>query len=216
MKLLKRVFIAIGIAAACVFIYFTLFSSSIVQKEFGQISEELKKENQQLHKEEQNWVSKFDLILADTSKNIYSGAFAKTRASTNFVVGKIDNLLSVMKDLEPSDDTTPTKIMITQGNADDLAHKIEFYRDELLYMPIWNDQDVAFLRDSLPLHTFYDQDNARKLGKKNWSEYHFDNVPAIAVHTLLNKFKNNALKSQQMVWERIYQKATSNKSTNNP
>lgn len=178
-----------------------------VEEDFLKVSQGFELLNEQIQGDTLEWQEKFAPILADSSKYMFAGAYAYTTRSTQFLVNHLDNLIVTFDTLKPGDHQTATYMMIKQLIGRELENKIESYRKEVLAIPIWNEQDVAYLEDSIPLNTHYNQDNARKLGKKDWAAYHFDHVPSIAVITLLNKFKNDALRSQSMVWERIYDKA---------
>lgn len=100
----------------------------------------------------------------------------------------------------------PTRIMIEKKKGKELEQKITTLRDNLLALEGLSDDDRAVLKDQMTLSAEYDQKAAKKLGKKDWAAYNFDHVPVIAVNTLINKFKGDALTSSSLIIETLYKK----------
>lgn len=111
---------------------------------------------------------------------------------------------SGIKDLKNYND--PTAYLINQKNGEKLEGLIQTLRDELLGLPGLDPTDKEALAPQMTLTTEYNKDAAKKLGKKSWSEYNFDHVPVVAINTLFDKFKGDALTSGSLVIETLYKK----------
>ncbi len=122
-------------------------------------------------------------------------------ASGGWLEGSDSSELKVMKNYDG-----PTRLMIKQGKGEELEQKIKDLETQLLALPGLSPADVDALKEQITLTTEYNEKNAKKLGKKNWSAYHFDHVPIVAVNTLLYKFQGDAVNSSGQVIETLYKK----------
>lgn len=111
---------------------------------------------------------------------------------------------SGIKDLKNYND--PTAYLINKKNGEKLEGMIQTLRDELLNLEGLDPEDKDKLAPQMTLSTDYNKDAAKKLGKKNWAEYNFDHVPVVAINTLFDKFKGDALTSGSLVIETLYKK----------
>jgi hypothetical protein len=98
--------------------------------------------------------------------------------------------------------------MVQEGKAKLLRSRIDQTKKVFIDQKVWNKQDIVFITDSLTLSIYYNERSAKAQGRNSWEEYMFEDVPAIVVRTLLNKFRNDALDSRAWIIERLYQKAT--------
>lgn len=123
--------------------------------------------------------------------------------------------------VKPDDQDTPSRIMVGNngnGKGYELKDKIEAAREK--YVALFdafkadkgNQQDMDYLNNSMPLRAdeAEDQEGTGKvlgLGKKDWVEYNFYQIPVIGASTLLNQIKNNAIASEAMVVQRLSERA---------
>jgi gliding motility-associated protein GldM len=122
-------------------------------------------------------------------------------ASGGWLEGSNKEELKVMKNYDG-----PTLLMIKKGKGKELEAAIAKLKADLLALPGLSPEDVKALTDQITLTTAYNEANAKKLGKKDWSAYHFDHVPIVAVNTLLYKFQSDAVSSAGLVMEALYKK----------
>lgn len=109
---------------------------------------------------------------------------------------------SSIKDLKNYND--PTAYLINQGKGDELKGMIDKLREDLLSLPGLDPKMKDELAGQMTLSTEYNEKAAKKLGKKSWAEYNFDHVPVVAINTLFDKFKGDALTSGSLVIETLY------------
>lgn len=136
----------------------------------------------------------FDTYINDLREELVQG-------SGGWLEGSDKQELKVMKNYDG-----PTLIMIKKGKGKELEAKIADLSKQLLELPGLSPSDIEALKAQITLTTNYNEANAKKLGKKDWSAYHFDHVPIVAVNTLLYKFQGDAINSSGQVIETLYKK----------
>lgn len=99
-----------------------------------------------------------------------------------------------------------TRLMVDKDNGRDLKAAITSLRDSLLALPTLNEVDKEALSKQFTLSTDFNEDAAKRLGKKTWEEYLFDHVPVIAANTILTKFQGDAKNSAGLVIETLFKK----------
>lgn len=109
---------------------------------------------------------------------------------------------STIKDLKNYND--PTAYLINQKKGEELKGMIDGLRDALLSLPALDPAKRDLLASQMTLSTSYNEKEAKKLGKKSWAEYNFDHVPVVAINTLFDKFKGDALTSGGLVIETLF------------
>lgn len=107
-----------------------------------------------------------------------------------------------IKDLKNYND--PTAYLINQKKGEELKGMIDKLREDLLTLPGLDPAMRESLSSQMSLSTTYNEKAALKLGKKSWAEYNFDHVPVVAINTLFDKFKGDALTSGSLVIETLY------------
>ncbi len=191
------------------FVYHVATSNPIVEQ-FKLVSDSLHVRSTRTMQDNESLHDKFSPILSDSSKNEFADAYLSINKVTDHIVTYTDSLALLLEKREAKDYEYVNQLMLTQGHGTFVKELIVDARNTMLGLSVWNDADTSYLANRMNLTVQYNEKNAKKLNKKNWEEYHFDHVPAIAVITLLNKFKNDALSSQGLVLERLYEKATIN------
>lgn len=109
---------------------------------------------------------------------------------------------STIKDLKNYND--PTAYLINQKKGEELKSMIDGLRENLLNLPALDPAKKDLLASQMTLSTEYNEKEALKLGKKSWAEYNFDHVPVVAINTLFDKFKGDALTSGGLVIETLF------------
>lgn len=106
-------------------------------------------------------------------------------------------------DIKRADDQdTPTRLFVVEGLGAELEGKIKEYRDK--FSKLFTDpKEQADILNAIPLNVDSVPANSTK---KNWPEYMFYQMPAQAVRTLLTKFQNDAISSEAIVVDKLFEK----------
>lgn len=153
------------------------------------------------------WREKFAPILADTNKAELSAGYVIANAKIMDVVNYIDETLMLLNADERQKNTElVNQLMIVDGRAAELKIRIFDALFLIEFFEFWNEEDKEILKKTIPLSLEYGQGTEKE--KPSWETYHFDSVPLIVAKTLLNKFRNDALSTRDVVLELIYTKAT--------
>ncbi len=153
------------------------------------------------------WREKFAPILADTNKVELSAGYVITNRTIMDLVNYIDETLTLLiADERQKNTEIVNKVMIADKRASELKSRIGDALFQIEFFEFWSDEDKENLEKSLPLSLEYGQGIEKE--KQSWETYHFDGVPLIVAKTLLNKFRKDALSTQDVVLELIYTKAT--------
>ncbi len=107
---------------------------------------------------------------------------------------------------EKKDYDGPTNVMIVKKRGPELEAKIAELREALLGLEGLTPEDRQLLEGQITLSSEYNKAAAKRLGKKDWAGYNFDHVPVVAVNTLMDKFKGDALTSTSLIIETLYKK----------
>lgn len=110
----------------------------------------------------------------------------------------------VLKDKKNYDGPTHVLVYKPEEKGPELEKKINELRENLLALPSLTPEDTALLASQMTLSTKYNEKEAKRLGKKTWSEFHFDHVPVVAVNTLLYKYQGDAETSAGLIVETLY------------
>ncbi|MBC8172905.1 MAG: gliding motility protein GldM [Chitinophagales bacterium] len=141
-----------------------------------------------------------------TTQQILVNATAAKSISDDFVnyVEALKDTIKVLADGPSEDDSTKLKtegemektshFLIKEGKGDELYTKIKEAHDKFLAL-VGNDPTIQ-----VPLNVTEIPEDA---GKKTWSEYNFDRVPAIAVVTILTKLQQDAKSAENSIIEKL-------------
>ncbi len=100
----------------------------------------------------------------------------------------------------------PTRIMENEKKGAALQKQLQDLRSKLL--SLINPKDRQAFEANLPLRV--DEPDQKGLVKKNWTTYHFNSVPAVAVVTLLSKFQNDIKNSEAMIIDKLMKEVSEN------
>ena len=139
-----------------------------------------------------------------------AGEARKLSADFNAYVSSLDQKMVDAIGIDPEkgdikradDQDTPTRLFVVEKLGEELQSKILEYRkkfSELLTDPA----EQKALLEALPLNV---EEVPANSTKKNWSEYMFYQMPAQAVRTLLTKFQNDAISSEAIVVDKLFEK----------
>ncbi|WP_109696290.1 type IX secretion system motor protein PorM/GldM [Chitinophaga deserti] len=100
----------------------------------------------------------------------------------------------------------PTRIMENDKKGPELQKQLTDLRTKLL--SLINPKDRQAFEANLPLRIV--EPDQKGLVKKNWTTYHFNSVPAVAVVTLLSKFQNDIKNSEAMIIDKLMKEVSEN------
>ena len=152
------------------------------------------------HKENQDKVKEWRdraLLVQAESNDLYEFANTLKTLIAQAADGKDADCTNLVnrEDLEAS-----SYVMLTERNGEKLCVAINKYREFMLRQT--NDND-SLIENSLSTEIPNENNNPLR---KNWAEYHFESMPAIAAITLLTKIQNDVRYVEGEVLHELYKK----------
>lgn len=203
------VIVAIIVTACMMYLFYQQSTHTSTLDDYMLVSEAMTLSSNEVQNDDDHWKEKFASILADSSKNVYASAYVLTTHSVADIVSYIDATNELLNGNDSGKNIDLVNQVMIKGER---ASRLKILIFDALFLieffDVWSEYEQEELMGNIPLSLEYNKNNAVAKGGSSWETYHFEDVPVVAARVLLNKFRNDALNTQEIVLEQLYEKAT--------
>lgn len=136
---------------------------------------------------------------AEQVKKLSADAYAYIEALKDSIITASGGKDDAGEISNKGDTEAPTRIMENEKKGPALQKQLNDLRTQML--SLINPKDRNDFAANLPLRV--DEPEQKGVVKKNWTTYHFNGIPAVAVVTLLSKFQNDIKNSEAMIIDKL-------------